>query len=120
MRVTIPHSQWSRGRGIGSGEFLDTHGRKCALGHILSALGFIDAELKGNGSIAELDATKAAQRLPPELYQFNRRLGVCYASEMTCSVTNTNDDPEITDAERASFLTMVLEPVGFDLTFIEE
>lgn len=119
MRITIPYSKWSRGRGVGSGEFLDRTGRKCALGHVLSALGFTDDELDGRGSIAELDIMRVQALVPPPLFKLWRVGAFAYANELTCSVTNTNDDPTLTDGERVTLLTMYLEPVGFDLIFEE-
>lgn len=123
MRVVVPLEQWGRGEGLGMGWFL-ANGKCCIMGFILRAFGFTDADLENKGSIADFSLRHlAAYRVSAAFYETTNyadaTINYGYASKLTTSVTDTNDDPNITDVERMDTLALLLVPADVHLEFTE-
>lgn len=116
MRVVIEKSKWDRGKGLGKGALFNGQ-TYCALGFCLKACGVSDDLLKGNGSIGDL-LSEAVENIPAPFIETYAD-GFQTSSDLALKIAATNDVGYCTDAERMERLSLFLEPVGFDLEFVE-
>lgn len=119
MTVTISRSHWLRAEGIGMGRFCDGDGNYCALGFLLRDVGLSDEQMSDKGSLIELHADIIRKHVPHGLYEdLGGDIGIV-SNDTVARITDTNDDPTITDAEREQDLGLYFSRANIGVIFTE-
>lgn len=118
MNVIISRSHWLRAEGPMEGVFCDGDGNYCAMGFVFKAAGMPDAIMERKGSLLEMPEADVRKYVPSVFIEDLKEYGVC-SSKLTGHITNVNDDPTISDAEREHDIALFLNNAGLDVTFTE-
>lgn len=115
----IQRSTWYRGQNaLDSYLLIPKTGMMCCLGSIALQCGMTAQQISRQRSPGAL----AQNGVQPAAFAPLQTKGVCAESSNTRianQMTETNDNPDITDATREAELTRLAATIGWDLTFVD-
>jgi len=119
MRVTIPQAGWLRGEGTDKSFLLRTSDdKRCCIGFLCQALGVPDSSLRGQRDISTMIKNSEPDQLPGLLSWLSPCLQDHSDRNEILAAYRMNDNPSIDDEERETTIQRLLQPLGFEFSFV--
>lgn len=121
IRVVIPRDKWVRGGRVeefGYSELLNKRGNKCCLGHMGTACGRLDDEMRGIGLPSDCLCIPLAGDVvgyPDRLFGNIDEMGRCIED----CLTHINDAENVPDDIREAWIAEGFRHVGCEAVFVD-